>query len=118
MQHLQTTEAAVLKFDDSTKLQTTNSGITVTGIEAPNLTVTKIGVGITTDTPTCDIQVKKLISEAQIQVNDAESIASLNVGREIGTAKAHTSEIRFGGGAGAPYSASGTALDIINYDTR
>ena len=109
--------AAVLKFDDSTKLQTTNSGITVTGIESPNLAVTqKIGVG-TTDTPTSDIQVKKLFGNAEIQVSSAEAIASLNVGREIGTAKTHTSEIRFGGGAGAPYSASGTALDIINYDT-
>ena len=70
-----------------------------------------------TDTPTTDIQVKKLSGTAEIQVSSLESIASLNVGREIGTAKTHTSEIRFGGGAGAPYSASGTSLDIINYDT-
>ena len=39
------------------------------------------------------------------------------MGKEVGTAKTHTSQIRFGGGAGAPHSASGTALDIINYDT-
>ena len=99
-----------------------SGGITAAGaiiansVESPNLAVTtKLGVG-TTDTPTTDIQVKKSSGNAGIQVS-AGSIASLNVGREVGTSKTHTSEIRFGGGAGAPYSASGTALDIINYDT-
>ena len=95
---------------------TAGGAITANSVEAPNLAVTtKLGVG-TTDTPTTDIQVKKSSGNAGIQVS-AESIASLNVGREVGTSKTHTSEIRFGGGAGAPYSASGTALDIINYDT-
>ena len=105
-----------------TGITTLTGNVTATGainansVEAPNLAVTtKLGVG-TTDTPTTDIQVKKSSGNAGIQVS-AGSIASLNVGREVGTSKTHTSEIRFGGGAGAPYSASGTALDIINYDT-
>ena len=105
-----------------TGITTLTGNVTATGainansVEAPNLSVTtKLAVG-TTDTPTTDIQVKKSSGNAGIQVS-AGSIASLNVGREVGTSKTQTSEIRFGGGAGAPYSASGTALDIINYDT-
>ncbi|MEC8551149.1 MAG: hypothetical protein VXY93_11695, partial [Pseudomonadota bacterium] len=54
---------------------------------------------------------------AEVQICSTSSIAQLNVGKEVGTGKTQTSQIRFGGGAGAPYSASGTSLDIINYDT-
>ena len=90
--------------------------INADSFEAPNLAVTqKIGVG-STDTPVSDIQVTKT-SIAEIQICSTDSIAQINVGKEVGTSKTHTSQIRFGGGAGAPYSASGTALDIINYDT-
>ena len=90
--------------------------INADSFEAPNLSVTqKIGVG-STDTPVSDIQVTKT-SIAEIQICSTDSIAQINVGKEVGTSKTHTSQIRFGGGAGAPYSASGTALDIINYDT-
>ena len=96
---------------------TFNGAVNASSISVPDVAITtKLGIGFT-DTPTTDIQVKKLSGTAEIQVSSLESIASLNVGREIGTAKTHTSEIRFGGGAGAPYSASGTSLDIINYDT-
>ena len=90
--------------------------VNATTIEVPNATVTtKLGVG-TTDTPAGDLQVTKS-SLAEIQICSTGSVAQLNVGKEVGTSKTHTSQIRFGGGAGAPYSASGTSLDIINYDT-
>jgi len=90
--------------------------VNATTIEVPNATVTtKLGVG-TTDTPAGDLQVTKS-SLAEVQICSTGSIAQLNVGKEVGTSKTHTSQIRFGGGAGAPYSASGTSLDIINYDT-
>ena len=96
---------------------TTLSGaVNATSIEVPNIAVTtKLGVG-TTDTPVSDIQVTKT-SLAEVQICSTNSVAQLNVGNEVGTGKIHTSQIRFGGGAGAPYSASGTSLDIINYDT-
>ena len=95
---------------------TFNGTVNATSIEVPNATVTtKLGVG-TTDTPASDIQVTKS-GNADIQICGTGGIAALNVGKEVGTAKTQTSQIRFGGGAGAPYSASGTALDIINYDT-
>ena len=97
---------------------TTNfsGAVNATTIEVPNAAVTtKLGVG-TTETPASDIQVRKT-GNADVQVTSTGGIAALNVGKEVGTSKTHTSEIRFGGGAGAPYSASGTSLDIINYDT-
>ena len=99
-----------------TGVTTFSGAVNATSIEVPNATVTtKLGVG-TTDTPVSDIQVTKN-SLAEIQICSTGSVAQLNVGKEVGTSKTHTSQIRFGGGAGAPYSASGTSLDIINYDT-
>ena len=98
---------------------TFNGTVNATTLQSPNATVTsKLGVG-STATPASDIQIiKQDVGEnADLQVSAAGGISAVKVGREIGTAKTHTSEIRFGGGAGGPYSDSGTALDIINYDT-
>ena len=99
-----------------TGVTTFSGAVNATTIEVPNATITtKLGVG-TTDTPASDIQVTKS-GNADIQICGTGGISALNVGKEVGTAKTQTSQIRFGGGAGAPYSASGTSLDIINYDT-
>ena len=99
-----------------TGVTTFSGSVNATSIEVPNATITtKLGVG-TTDTPVSDIQVTKT-NLAEVQICSTSSIAQLNVGKEVGTGKTQTSQIRFGGGAGAPYSASGTSLDIINYDT-
>ena len=102
-----------------TGVTTFSGAVNATSIDVPNATVTtKLGVGSTV-TPVSDIQIIKQDAgvDADLQVSAAAGISAVKVGREIGTAKTHTSEIRFGGGAGAPYSDSGTALDIINYDT-
>jgi cytoskeletal protein CcmA (bactofilin family) len=102
-----------------TGVTTFSGAVNATSIDVPNATVTtKLGVG-STETPVSDIQIIKQDAgvDADLQVSAAAGISAVKVGREIGTAKTHTSEIRFGGGAGAPYSQSGTALDIINYDT-
>ena len=99
-----------------TGVTTFSGAVNATSIDVPNATVTtKLGVG-STITPVSDIQVTKS-SLAEVQICSTGSIAQLNVGKEVGTSKTHTSQIRFGGGAGAPYSSSGTSLDIINYDT-
>ena len=99
-----------------TGVTTFSGAVNATSIDVPNATVTtKLGVG-STQTPVSDIQVTKS-SLAEVQICSTGSIAQLNVGKEVGTSKTHTSQIRFGGGAGAPYSSSGTSLDIINYDT-
>ena len=82
---------------------TFNGNIAASSIDVPNATVTtKLGVGLT-NTPASDIQVTKS-GNADIQICGTGGIAALNVGREVGTSKTHTSQIRFGGGAGAPYS--------------
>ena len=99
-----------------TGVTTFSGAVNATSIEVPNATITtKLGVGAT-NTPVSDIQVTKT-NLAEVQICSTSSIAQLNVGKEVGTGKTQTSQIRFGGGAGAPYSASGTSLDIINYDT-
>ena len=118
-------DVAVAGLTTTKNLQVTgtatfNGNIAASSIEAtssfqvPSASVTtKLGVG-STDTPASDIQVTKS-GNADIQICGTGGIAALNVGREVGTSKTHTSQIRFGGGAGAPYS-SGESLDIINYD--
>ena len=102
-----------------TGVTTFNGAVNATSIDVPTATVTtRLGVG-STETPVSDIQIIKqdFGVDADLQVSALGGVSAVKVGREIGTAKTHTSEIRFGGGAGAPYSESGTALDIINYDT-
>ena len=102
-----------------TGVTTFNGAVNATSLDVPTATVTtRLGVG-STETPVSDIQIIKqdFGVDADLQVSALGGVSAVKVGREIGTAKTHTSEIRFGGGAGAPYSESGTALDIINYDT-
>mgnify|MGYP005738724513 CR=1 FL=1 len=102
-----------------TGVTTFSGAVNATSLDVPTATVTtRLGVG-STETPVSDIQIIKqdFGADADLQVSALNGISAVKVGREIGTAKTHTSEIRFGGGAGAPYSDSGTALDIINYDT-
>ena len=102
-----------------TNSATFSGTLNATTVESPNATVTsRLGVGSTV-TPVSDIQIIKqdFGADADLQVSALNGISAVKVGREIGTAKTHTSEMRFGGGAGYPYSASGTALDIINHDT-
>ena len=103
----------------------TNDGALIPQFDATNIVASgvitatsRLAVG-STETPVSDIQIIKqdFGVDADLQVSAVGGISAVKVGREIGTAKTHTSEIRFGGGAGAPYSSSGTALDIINYDT-
>ena len=114
-------DVAVAGLTTTKNLQVTgtatfNGAIAASSVEVPNVAITtKLGVG-TTETPVSDIQVRKT-SLAEVQITSTGSVAQLNLGKEVGTGKSNTGQIRFGGGAGAPYSASGTSLDFINYDT-
>ena len=72
-------------------------------------------IGVGTDTPVNDIQVRKT-GNVEIQVTSDTGIAGLTVGREAGTNNTNNAEFRYGGGAGAPYS-SAQSLDILNYGT-
>ena len=79
---------------------------------ATELNTPLIGVG--TDSPVCEIQVRKT-GRAEIQVTSDTGIAALTIGREPGFDNTNNAEFRFGGGSGANYS-SDQSLDLINYD--
>ena len=79
---------------------------------ATELNTPLIGVG--TDTPVCEIQVRKT-GRAEIQLTSDTGIAAVTIGREAGFGNTNNAEFRFGGGAGANYS-SDKSLDLINYD--
>jgi len=68
-----------------------------------------------TDSPVCEIQVRKT-GRAEIQLTSDTGIAALTIGRESGFGNTNNAEFRFGGGPGATYS-SDKSLDLINYDT-
>mgnify|MGYP001161413449 CR=1 FL=1 len=80
---------------------------------ATELNTPLIGVG--TDSPVCEIQVRKT-GRAEIQLTSDTGIAALTIGRESGFGNTNNAEFRFGGGPGANYS-SDKSLDLINYDT-
>jgi len=121
--------AGITTFDQSIAVvgTTTTRNLLVTGvstftgsISANPMTVSNVsvtsGLGIgSTETPAFDVQVRKT-GNAEIQVTSTGGLASISVGKEVGTGRSNTSEIRFGGGTGFPYSSS-TSLDIVNYDT-
>ncbi len=74
----------------------------------------KIGVG--TDNPVNDIQVRKS-GNTEVQVTSDTGSASLTVGREAGTNNTNNAEFRYGlVSGGSPYS-SAQSLDILNYGT-
>ena len=73
-------------------------------------------IGVGTDTPANDIQIRKN-ANVEIQVTSDTGSAGLTVGRESGTNNTNNAEFRYGlVSGGAPYS-SAQSLDIINYGT-
>ena len=117
--------SSLYHFGDK-KLQTSGVGVTIT----PQLDTTNIVasgvitattelnsplIGVGTDAPENDIQVRKS-GNVEIQVTSDTGIAGLTVGRESGTGNTNNAELRYGGGAGANYS-SAQSLDILNYGT-
>ena len=72
-------------------------------------------IGVGTDTPANDIQVRKS-SNAEIQVTSDTGSAGITVGRESGTGNTNNAEFRYGFSAGSDYNTP-QSLDIINYGT-
>ena len=109
------------------KLQTSGIGVTIynqldtTSIVASGVITATTGlisplIGVGTDTPAHDIQVRKS-GNVEIQVTSDTGSAGLTVGREAGGSKVNNAEFRYGlVSNGAPYS-SAQSLDIINYST-
>jgi len=77
------------------------------------LNTSSIGVG--TDTPANDIQVRKTGS-TEIQVTSDTGTAGITVGRESGTVNTNNAEFRYGATSGSIYNTA-QSLDIINYGT-
>jgi len=73
-------------------------------------------VGVGTDAPANDIQVRKT-GNTEIQVTSDTGSAGLTVGRESGTSNTNNAEFRYGlVSGGSPFS-SAQSLDILNYGT-
>ena len=109
------------------KLQTSGVGVTITSqLDTTNIVASGVItattelnsplIGVGTDAPANDIQVRKS-SDAEIQVTSDTGTAGITVGRETGASNTNNAEFRFGEvSGGAPYS-SAQSLDIINYST-
>ena len=73
-------------------------------------------IGVGTDNPAHDIQVRKS-GNVEVQVTSDTGSAGLTVGREPSSGKTNNAEFRYGlVSGGAPYS-SAQSLDIVNYGT-
>ena len=71
-------------------------------------------IGVGTDAPANDIQVRKS-GNAEIQVSSDTGVAGITVGREPAVANTNNAEFRYGlVSSGSPYS-SAQSLDIINH---
>ena len=115
-----------LYYGNAKKFSTSGIGVTVynqldatnivaSGIVTSTTNVSNFRVGVGTNQPVNEIQVRKT-NNAEIQVTSDTGVAGLTVGRESGTGNTNNAEFRYGGGAGANYS-SAQSLDILNYGT-
>ena len=96
------------------QLDTTN--IVASGVITATTELNSPLVGVGTDDPATDIQVRKA-GAAQIRVSSDTDAAIVSVGRVAGAGNGNNAAFRYGNNSvGFPYSNS-NALDIINYDT-
>ena len=113
-------DATDLKFTTSgigatiyNQLDTTN--IVASGIITATTELNSPLVGVGTDDPQTDIQVRK-VNAAQIRVTSDTDAAVVSVGREPGAGNVNNAFIRYGNTSnGYPYS-SHNSLDIVNND--
>ena len=113
-------------YDFLPRLETSGVGVTITSqLDTTNIVASGIItastelnsplIGVGTDIPANDIQVRKT-GDVEIQVTSDTGVAGLTVGRESGVSNTNNGEFRYGGGSGFNYS-SAQSLDIINYGT-
>ena len=116
-----------LYFNDVKRFATSGAGATVynqldttnivaSGIITATTELNSPLVGVGTDDPATDIQVRKA-GAAQIRVTSDTDAAIVSVGRVAGAGNGTNAAFRYGNNSvGYPYSHS-NAVDIINYDT-
>ena len=114
-------------YDFLPRLETSGVGVTITSqLDTTNIVASGIItattelnsplIGVGTDAPANDIQVRKT-GDVEIQVTSDTGVAGLTVGRESGVSNTNNAEFRYGlVSGGSPYS-SAQSLDIINYGT-
>ena len=91
-------------------------GIVASGVITATTELNSPLIGVGTNVPANDIQVRKS-GNVEIQVTSDTGSAGLTVGRESGTSNTNNAEFRYGlVSGGAPYS-SAQSLDILNYGT-
>ena len=115
-----------LYYNGSQKFATSGIGVTITNqLDTTNIVASGVItattelnsplIGVGTDNPANDIQVRKS-GNVEIQITSDTGSAGLTVGRESGTNNTNNAEFRYGGSAGSNYS-SAQSLDILNYGT-
>jgi len=114
-------------YDFFPKLETSGVGVTVynqldttnivaSGVITATTELNSPLVGVGTDDPATDIQVRKA-GAAQIRVTSDTDAAIVSIGRVAGASNGANAAFRHGNNnAGFPYSKS-NSLDLINYDT-
>ena len=110
VQKLQTSGIGVTIYN---QLDTTN--IVASGVITATTELNSPLIGVGTDTPANDIQVRKS-GNTEIQVTSDTGSAGITVGRESGTGNTNNAEFRYGFSAGSDYNTP-QSLDIINYGT-
>jgi len=115
-----------LYYGNTKKFSTSGVGVTVYNqIDTTNIVASGVItattelnsplIGVGTDTPANDIQVRKS-GNTEIQVTSDTGSAGITVGRESGTGNTNNAEFRYGFSAGSDYNTP-QSLDIINYGT-
>ena len=97
------------------QLDTTN--IVASGVITATTVLNSPLLGVGTNNPANDIQVRKT-GNAEIQVTSDTGSAGITVGRESGTANTNNAEFRYGLVSGGSPNSSAQSLDILNYGTE
>tara|TARA_B100000282_G_scaffold99283_1_gene69916 strand:- start:1781 stop:4039 length:2259 start_codon:yes stop_codon:yes gene_type:complete len=114
--------------DGNEKLRTTGIGVTIfnqldttnivaSGVITATTVLNSPLLGVGTNNPANDIQVRKT-GNTEIQVTSDTGSAGLTVGRESGTSNTNNAEFRYGLVSGGSPNSSAQSLDILNYGTE
>ena len=113
--------------DGNEKLRTTGFGVTIfnqldttnivaSGVITATTELNSPLVGVGTDDPATDIQVRKS-GAAQIRVTSDSNAAIVSVGRESGAGNGNNGALRYGNESVAFDYSTNKSLDILNYST-
>ena len=116
-----------LYYAGDKKLETTNTGVLVSNqLDTTNIVASGVItattelnsplVGVGTDDPATDIQVRKS-GAAQIRVTSDSNTAIVSVGRESGAGNGNNGALRYGNESVAFDYSTNKSLDILNYST-